>query len=581
MTKIGNIFSKLKLKQKVRVLFLAVLVVYIVALFLVFAIVLRKQVYDYAMENNKQTTLTIGNNLTTEVEKVNNFSRLLLTNTGITRYLDVPLEESADAYSSAIVGIYEVQNAYPEASSVFVFRNDGEYLSVGKGVTKVDKDLFFSEPYMQEINELDGAYVLRVSGDGAFTTSYKDKVVSLIRSINDVDSLEKKGVLVVNFPITVLNETYEESIGGDKHFAYLDHNGEIVCADEDSPMFDKIKVGEEKFGEWMENGFLSKTVYCYYKVPKTSFTLLCYEKIAIFENVSHGVMISIAFLILLTVLVLVGIGAFITVYITNPLQKLVDAMASIKQGWLRRVSIKCCNDEIGQLKDSYNDMLVETNALIDQLVEKEKSIKKAEIDILQEQIKPHFLYNTIEMIASLSIDGSRDEIYDALETLGSFYRQFLSKGSTEVTLETELEIIKDYIKIEKLRYGDIFDAEYEIEEQCLNMRLPKLILQPLVENSIYHGIRLKGERGIIRISAYDRNKARYLEVYDMGIGMTKEELEHVMDDNNKSFGFKRTIERFQYFAGNRGGYKVESEEGKYTRITLIVRESEEDKCIEL
>ena len=569
-SKFKKFFSSMKIKHKVRFLFLAVLAVYVVALFLIFTFVLRKQVYQYALENNKKSMMSIGSNLTTEIEKVNNYSRLLLTKKEILGYLNGDPNENLSDYSNAVTGIYEIQNAYPEASSVFVFRNDNNYLTIGRGVTFLDKGTFYSEEWMSEINELDGGYVLRVNGDGVFRTSYESVVVSLIRNINDVDTLQKKGVLAVNFPLTVIEDTYRDSLGNGRHYAYLDHNQTIVCQDAESENFDRIEIGKNEFGEALEDGFLKKTIYCYYKVPKTSFTLLCYEEISLLENVSKEVLISLLFLIVLTGFVLFGIGIFISVYITTPIQKLVFSMDGVKDGWLRRVSIQHSDDEIGLLKDSYNDMLFQTNRLIEQLLQKEKSIRKAEIDILQEQIKPHFLYNTIEMIACLSIDGKREDVYDALETLGSFYRQFLSKGSNEVTLQTEIDISKDYLKIQKLRYGDIFDAVYELDESCMSVRLPKLILQPLVENCIYHGIRLKGERGIIRIRVFRDSEDTCIEVYDTGIGLTEEQLEHIMDDNNRSFGFKRTMERFQYYVGNNGSFKITSQEGKFTCILLRI-----------
>ncbi len=567
---VKEMFSEMKLKHKVRFLFLVILTIYLVALFLIFAFVLRKQIYAYAIENNKKSIYTIGSSLTAEIEKVNNYSRLLLTNQRVLSYLTGQPDQNLSDYSNAIYGIYDIQNAYPEASSVFVFRNDGSYLTVGKGVTYVDEELFRSEEWMKEINEKDGGFVLRVNGDGVFRTAYNKEVVSLIRNINDVDTIEKVGILAVNFPLSVMEATYEDSLGNGKHFAYMDNKGNIICRDVESAKFDNIKIGSEKFNEKMEGGFFNKTIYCYYKVPKTSFILISYEEISLAENISREVTLSLIFIILLTGLVLIGIGTFISVYITTPIQKLVDSMSYVKDGWLRRVSIKGSNDEIGLLKNSYNEMLVETNRLIEQLVNKEKYIRRAEIDILQEQIKPHFLYNTIEMIAGLSLDGSRDEVYDALETLGSFYRKFLSKGSNEVTLDKELEIVKDYLKIQKLRYGDIFTDEYAIDEGCLHLQLPKLILQPLVENSLYHGIRLKGEKGIIKISVYKKETQAYVEIYDNGIGMTNSELEHLMDDNGKNFGFKKTIERFQYFAGTKGSYRVESKEGEFTRVILCL-----------
>lgn len=318
MTKrLKELFLGMKIKHKVRFLFLLVLAVYLIALFLIFTFVLRKQIYSYALENNKKSLITIGSSLTSEVEKVNNFSRLLLTNQGVLGYLNGDPNENLGDYKNAISSIYDIQNAYPEASSVFVFRNDGLYLTVGRSITYFDKDLFFSDAYKKEIDKKDGGYVLRSNGGNVFRTNFEGEVVSLIRNINDVDSLQKKGVLVVNFPLSVITNTYKESLGNGRHFAYFDENGDIICQDELSDKFYNIEIDKIKFKEKIEGGFFNKTIYCYYKVPKTSFTLVCFEDISLQGNVSKELAVSLLFLIVLTIFVLVGIGAFISVYITD------------------------------------------------------------------------------------------------------------------------------------------------------------------------------------------------------------------------------------------------------------------------
>ncbi|GAE90257.1 sensor histidine kinase [Acetivibrio straminisolvens] len=125
-----------------------------------------------------------------------------------------------------------------------------------------------------------------------------------------------------------------------------------------------------------------------------------------------------------------------------------------------------------------NSRLVEINQIMSELLEKEKAMRKAEMEVLQEQINPHFLYNTLGFIADLALEISADEIYDVVETLGNFYRKFLSKGSREITIREEVAIVQDYLKLQKLRYHDVFEDEYELQEDLLDFKVPKLILQP-------------------------------------------------------------------------------------------------------
>ncbi len=574
--RISQFFSALKLKQKVSVLFLSILLIYFILLVIVFYVVLQKQVYSYAYNNNQEAMVSIGKNLNSEVKKISNYSRLLIGNDAVRKYLKAEQGDGINYYNDALRAIYQIQNAYPETYSTYLIRYDNAVLKVGQGIDKLDLDLFFSDDLMNEIEEKAGGYVLRVNGGGTFQRADGEDVISMIRIVNDIDSLKPIGVMIVNFPVSVLESTYSEFISSDKDYAYYDRNYCRICgyvpysAILQMVEYDqKDNAQEDKTNPWSSRHH--QYINSYYNIPNTPYILMSREKVILWDNVSIELIIGIVAMILITGMGLLIIGLFISSYITKPIQKLVNSMQGVKEGWLRRVSFPHCDDEIGMLQDSYNEMLIETNQLIEQLLDKEASIKKAEFDILQEQIKPHFLYNTIEMIACLSMDGSRREVYGALETLGSFYRNFLSKGSSEVFLKTEVDIIKDYLKLEKLRYGDIFDEIFEIDEECMRIQVPKLMLQPLVENSLYHGIRPKGEKCIIKISVKRQEESIMIEVYDSGVGMSQEQLENILD-NGKNFGLKRTLERFQYFAGERGSYTIESEESRFTCIRFVLQD---------
>ena len=164
----------------------------------------------------------------------------------------------------------------------------------------------------------------------------------------------------------------------------------------------------------------------------------------------------------------------------------------------------------------------------------------------------------------------------ALETMGRFYRNFLSKGDREIPLEKEITIVKDYLSLQKLRYGDILMDEYDITEEAAECIVPKLTLQPLVENCIYHGIRPKGEAGVIKISGRVEAGDLHLSVTDTGVGISKETIEKIMSSDKEaskdevSFGLWGTIERLRYYSHRDDVFRITSEEGEYTCIELII-----------
>ena len=210
----------------------------------------------------------------------------------------------------------------------------------------------------------------------------------------------------------------------------------------------------------------------------------------------------IAFIVIALNSLLVFIGSvFIARMITTPIKKLIKSMKNVEKGEFKKVDITAGNDEIGKLRDGYNIMISEIQILINKVVEDQKIKRKAELDVLQAQIKPHFLYNTFDAISSLALMGRNDEVYKVMKALGSYYRISLSKGSEVITIGEEIEVVKNYLTIQQVRYGDIFTVSYDIDEVAKKFNILKLILQPIVENAIYHGIKPKGEKGNINISA--------------------------------------------------------------------------------
>ena len=369
-------------------------------------------------------------------------------------------------------------------------------------------------------------------------------------------------MIAINVSTYMLEQTYKDV--NNKYFCYYDNKSNLLSSKVAIEELQNVQFGKEQFNQ---KTIGNNAILSYYRIPNTPFIITAYEKLSFGKVMSEETGKILFIVTFITILSLIFISLFISRYITTPIERLVQSMDSVKTGWLRRLSLSLPNDEIGDLKDSYNEMLVEINSLINKLLEKEKVIQKAELEVLQEKMKPHFLYNTLETIEYLALTGSKESVYDALHTLGNFYRKFLSKGSKEISIATEISIVKDYLKLQKLRYGDIFEDIYEVEKELLEIYIPKLILQPLVENSLYHGIRLKGEKGIIKISVYSKEDYIYIEVYDNGIGMSEEKLEKIIhEEDHKSFGIKGTMERIKYYYNQEDVFKISSKKGNIQRF---------------
>lgn len=563
--KIIEWYSSRKLKEKTTALFAVILCTYVLVIFAIYQFIIKANIDEYIYNANKDVLNSVEKNIMNSFSGGSTVSKWIMNSKEVLYFLNTDDVNKLGITYDALSVIYEFTIAEKALSSVYIFRNDGIYISINNGVTYLDKSMMDSA-WHEEINRANGGYIIKINGGGAFRQISGKPVISLIRTIYDINSQKPVGIIVINYFDDILKSSYSEFDDTEKEFTVFDLQGNIIEGSE------KL----EKYSDEIREGNISCQVTAIDKnvfiknIPNTPIVLAEKDNTSAFQFVAPRIIISIIVFILVTLFGFFILGLFIKFSITNPVESLVSSMREVKTGWLRRVSIKLPNDEIGELKNSYNTMLVEINRLIEELVEKEKAYQKAEMNALQEQIKPHFLYNTLETIALLALENPRDEVYDAIETLGKFYRKFLSKGQEEITLSDEVEIVKNYLKLQELRYGDIFHDIYDIDEKVKNVRIPRLILQPIVENALYHGIIPKGEEGDIYINAKQKEDKLVITVKDTGIGASEERISEVLSKKSQSFGLKSTLDRISKYYSNKVSYKISSEVGYYFEVEIYI-----------
>ena len=553
-------FSDRKLKQKVRSLFVIVLCAYFLVFFVVYQFVLKENTQQYIDNTNMNLLYSMSSNTDSVINNINTVSKWIMSSQEVKDYLKSSAGKTSPSAYQALDSIYNFTINEKQLASIYLLKNDLEYLDISNGRTIVDEEILASQQWRERLEEKAGFYLVATNGGGAFKARDGSPYVSFMRVVNDNQTQKPIGFLVMNYNSNLLSSTYENINSGNKVFGYFDGNGELLSGDETlKALYEEIHITNK----------VERRLYTH-PIANTPFISVVYEQENIFNYISRESIIIVVLFILITITSLVSIGLFISQNITKPVESLVQSMDAVKQGWLKRVSLNIPNDEIGHLKDSYNNMLVEMNRLIDELVEKETAVQRAELEVLQEQIKPHFLYNTLDTIGYLALKNPREEAYDAIETLEMFYRRFLSKGSKDITVAEEVEIVRNYLKLQNLRYRDVFDDTCEVDKNVQDIKVPKLILQPLVENALYHGVRLKGERGVIKVHAYKHEDKLYISVYDSGVGMTQQQIEGLMHEETKSFGLKKTIERIQTYYGVQDVYEIKSKVGYYCEIILKI-----------
>ncbi len=553
------------LQRKVRLMFLYMMLVCILFCFTLFYIILESRMETSSIEKDNNNRVAITNNYRIAMDNLNSISRLIMVNNHVTEFLTVD-NVTATKVKKAVQGIYNILNTFDVNYSITVLRHDKQYINTGPGITYINKRVIFSDSWLTEVRAQEGKYILKSRNDAAFRSN-TEEIITFTRIINDVNTQKEIGLLAINIPTSFFEQTYNGLIDSKSHVSFYDREGVVISCD-DPDFFTHLDLTKDiPFGQTIAKGIINEQVSTYQWIPD-NIILTTYSEVNLLEGLTGRLAWGLFGGVLILLIFMNQINSYLSKNVTKPIQKLVKSMAQVQKGWLHRVSMSVPDDEIGQLKNSYNEMLIEINQLIEELLQKEKNLQKAELNALQEQMKPHFLYNTLDTIRFLLLDGEHEKAYQMIETLGNFYQKFLSKGSIDIPITEEINIVRDYLMLQKNRYEDVFEDEYDIQEG-LNLRVPRLILQPLVENSIYHGLRPKGEKGIIRLSAYQKDKILYIKIYDTGIGMTAEQIQMLFDGkNSNSFGFQGTMERIRYYYKTEDVFEIRSNEGEFCEVEL-------------
>lgn len=264
--------------------------------------------------------------------------------------------------------------------------------------------------------------------------------------------------------------------------------------------------------------------------------------------------------------------------VTQPIKKLCSQTRKVAKGDFTAQTKIESMDEIAVLTDSFNDMTSEIGMLVADIKKQEENLRITESRLLQAQINPHFLYNTLDTIVWLAEAKQTKEVVSMVTALSEFFRTTLSKGKDYITIQEEESHIRSYLQIQQFRYQDIMDYEIDMDEEIYPYSIPKLTLQPLVENALYHGIKNKRGKGLIRITGRKVKNRIYLTVEDNGIGMTEKELDKLRrgvyriqnEEDTSGFGLANVNQRLQYYYGEEYGVFFESQEGEGTQATVII-----------
>jgi two-component system, sensor histidine kinase YesM len=407
-----------------------------------------------------------------------------------------------------------------------------------------------------------------------------DDVVSIVKAVVDPRTGRPRGVVLIDMKLQVVQDIFVDMKVGQGGFLFIeDAEGGTVYSPV-NPVVYRVR------GEWLA-GPRTSTVRriggADYQIIAQGSDYTGWKTIGVFplnEIMSQVSLIRYySFLIAgVTLLVAFVTSIFFTGSIARPVIALRALMKEAEEGNLAVRFEGRQEDEIGHLGKSFNAMIEEIQKLIDLVYREQQSKREAELKTLQEQIKPHFLYNTLDTIHWMAQDHGAADIVQIVSALTSLFRIALSKGKEMISLSDELEHVRSYLIIQKLRYEDKFDFSLCVQDEMLSFMVLKLTLQPIVENAIYHGIKERRGHGTIRVDALRRDGALVVRVCDDGVGMSSEKLEAVRalltqapaeSSHKTGYGISNVNERIQLSFGKDYGLRFQSAPGVGTTVEIL------------
>lgn len=319
--------------------------------------------------------------------------------------------------------------------------------------------------------------------------------------------------------------------------------------------------------------------YIYYEINDIQYAHKEYQK-------TYGTIISftiIAFACVIFLIIL--LSYYIPGSITNPIKKLSELTEYVSKGNLSVRSDIKSGAEVQMLSESFNSMIDKIEELLGQVKTEQIRLRKAEFELLQAQINPHFLYNTLGTIVWLAEAGEEKKVVSMVESLSEFFRTSLNQGKDIISIKEELQHVKSYLKIQQVRYQDILRYEIDVSPDLYKYTIPKITIQPLVENALYHGIKNKRGKGKITIKGVKSLDYFILQIYDDGIGMNENRLQqvcygikHKIPEESDIYGLYNVNERIVLNFGELYGISIDSKYREGTIVNIKLPYSEKEFC---
>lgn len=538
-------------------------------------------------ENSSEYTHTIiqqmNQNIDSYIDYMENIAYLISSSEDVQDYLFDDEIDNEGRYR--ILNQFEtILDSRSDIRNVGIISKNGRMLiNDGKKSVNSDLDLNTQEWYTQALDSPEGP-MLTSSHVQHIISGERPWVITLSRGIRDREgSGEKEGVFFIDLNYSAISELCDQSTVGTKGYAFiLDARGNIVYHPQQQQLYNELQTENiSLIMDTEDDTVLTGTgsngkLYSISRSDKTGWTVVDCTNVR--ELLSKSRQAQSIYVLTAVILVIVALlfSRFMARSITLPIQKLRDSMEKVQEGDFSVSDVVVDSDnEIGSLTKSFDVMTHRIQELMEQNVHEQEEKRKSELKALQSQINPHFLYNTLDSIIWMAEGKKYEEVVLMTASLARLLRQSISNEDEVVPIANEVEYAKGYLTIQKMRYKDKLEFQIDVDPSILHIPLIKLVLQPIIENAIYHGLKYKESKGLLIIKGFMKDGNAVLQVIDDGVGMSEETLAHIYDRHKVNYhsngvGVYNVQKRLKLYYGEDYGITYESAEGKGTTATITI-----------
>lgn len=527
----------------------------------------------------------VNANIQTYITGMKDISLATMNNPNVREYLasseELQPAELAQLKAKISEYFHSIRVSRKDIASINIFGEGGTFISDRKNAELNPYIEVSEQPWYRQAQENKGQTVISSSHVQPVIKGEYRWVVSLSRELSGITPTQGLGILLIDLNFKVINDMLSKLDLGNRGYVFvIDSQGRIVYHPQQQLLYSNLKTERlEQVLQDKQGGFVVKEdgASRIYSIKDTDFG---WKIVGVFyenELVDNKKQMQLSFAV--AGLLCLGLGVLFSVVIsrnlTRPIKKLQEKMMEVEKGNFDiRVPVGHSR-EISGLARSFNVMVSKVKELMRQIMVEQEFKRKSELNALQAQINPHFLYNTLDSIIWMAESKKHDEVILMTSALARLFRASLSKGKELIPIATEMEHITNYLKIQQMRYQDKIRYTLDIDPELYSYLTLKVLLQPLVENAIYHGIKNKEGPGTITITGVHEDYMIVFQVMDDGIGMDEAKVETLLtssggNQSRNSVGITNVHQRIQLYFGADYGLSYTSEPGAGTCVKLLI-----------